>query len=71
MRNFSKKIFILKVLPIENKLINPVDFIAANGVLNTACFIVLAVYATTGFYGYLAFGSHVKDTVTLNLPNEP
>uniref|UniRef100_A0A914MEK0 Amino acid transporter transmembrane domain-containing protein n=5 Tax=Meloidogyne TaxID=189290 RepID=A0A914MEK0_MELIC len=59
------------VLPIENKLINPVDFIAANGVLNTACFIVLAVYATTGFYGYLAFGSHVKDTVTLNLPNEP
>uniref|UniRef100_A0A915P115 Amino acid transporter transmembrane domain-containing protein n=1 Tax=Meloidogyne floridensis TaxID=298350 RepID=A0A915P115_9BILA len=52
-------------------LINPVDFIAANGVLNTACFIVLAVYATTGFYGYLAFGSHVKDTVTLNLPNEP
>lgn len=59
------------VLPIENKMDQPHYFISANGVLNTACLLVLAVYCTTGFYGYLAFGAGVKDTVTLNLPNEP
>lgn len=46
----------------------PQHFISRNGVLNTACALVLAVYCTTGFYGYLAFGDDVKDTVTLNLP---
>lgn len=46
----------------------PQHFISRNGVLNTACALVLAVYCTTGFYGYLAFGDGVKDTVTLNLP---
>jgi len=56
------------VLPIENQMDEPQHFISANGVLNTACILVLAVYCTTGFYGYLAFGADVADTVTLNLP---
>lgn len=56
------------VLPIENQMDQPHHFISANGVLNTACLLVLAVYCTTGFYGYLAFGAGVKDTITLNLP---
>uniref|UniRef100_A0A914C3B6 Amino acid transporter transmembrane domain-containing protein n=1 Tax=Acrobeloides nanus TaxID=290746 RepID=A0A914C3B6_9BILA len=46
----------------------PHHFISSNGVLNTASLLVLAVYCTTGFYGYLALGNSVKDTVTLNLP---
>jgi len=58
------------VLPIENQMDSPQHFISPNGVLNTACLLVLAVYCTMGFYGYLAFGEAVKDTVTLNLPNE-
>jgi proton-coupled amino acid transporter len=57
------------ILPIENQMDEPQHFISNNGVLNTACLIVLAAYATMGFYGYLAFGADVKDTVTLNLPN--
>ncbi|KAH7731302.1 Protein T27A1.5 a [Aphelenchoides avenae] len=56
------------ILPIENQMDQPQHFISRNGVLNTACALVLAVYCTTGFYGYLAFGDDVKDTVTLNLP---
>ncbi|KAI1729254.1 transmembrane amino acid transporter protein domain-containing protein [Ditylenchus destructor] len=56
------------VLPIENQMNEPQHFISSNGVLNTACILVLAVYCTTGFYGYLAFGNQVKDTITLNLP---
>lgn len=46
----------------------PEHFISNSGVLNTACMLVLAVYCTTGFYGYLTFGDKVMDTVTLNLP---
>lgn len=46
----------------------PHHFISTNGVLNTASWLVLAIYCTTGFYGYLALGDNVKDTVTLNLP---
>ncbi|KAI1721320.1 transmembrane amino acid transporter protein [Ditylenchus destructor] len=56
------------VLPIENQMNEPQHFISSNGVLNTACILVLAVYCTTGFYGYLAFGNQVKDTITLNMP---
>ncbi|KAI6187840.1 Amino acid transporter, transmembrane family-containing protein [Aphelenchoides besseyi] len=58
------------VLPIENQMNEPMHFISNNGVLNTACGLVLAIYATIGFYGYLAFGEAIKDTVTLNLPND-
>lgn len=57
------------VLPIENQMDVPQHFISSNGVLNTACLLVLAVYSAMGFYGYLAFGDTVMDTVTLNLPN--
>uniref|UniRef100_A0A0K0EBN3 Aa_trans domain-containing protein n=1 Tax=Strongyloides stercoralis TaxID=6248 RepID=A0A0K0EBN3_STRER len=57
------------ILPIENRMAKPKQFIAWNGVLNTSSFVVLAIFAITGFYGYLAVGDDVKDTVTLNLPN--
>jgi proton-coupled amino acid transporter len=46
----------------------PLHFISNSGVLNTACLLVLAFYSTMGFYGYLAFGDSIKDTVVLNLP---
>jgi len=59
------------VMVIENRMQSPQHFIAWNGVLNSSCLVVLAIFAVTGFYGYLSFGDDVKDTVTLNLPNEP
>lgn len=49
----------------------PHIFIKWNGVLNSACLVVLAVFAVMGFYGYLAVGNKVADTVTLNLPRKP
>uniref|UniRef100_A0AC35GPW7 Amino acid transporter transmembrane domain-containing protein n=1 Tax=Panagrolaimus sp. PS1159 TaxID=55785 RepID=A0AC35GPW7_9BILA len=49
----------------------PQFFISWNGVLNSSCLVVLAVFAVTGFYGYLAVGDAVKDTITLNLPDQP
>uniref|UniRef100_A0A1I7XKI3 Aa_trans domain-containing protein n=1 Tax=Heterorhabditis bacteriophora TaxID=37862 RepID=A0A1I7XKI3_HETBA len=56
------------VLPIENQMDEPIHFITPNGVLNTACFLVLILYMTVGFFGYLKFGNDIMDTLTLNLP---
>jgi len=59
------------IMVIENRMQYPQNFIAWNGVLNSSCLVVLAIFSVVGFYGYLAFGDDVKDTVTLNLPDEP
>ncbi|KAK6012842.1 proton-coupled amino acid transporter 1 domain protein [Ostertagia ostertagi] len=57
------------VLPIENQMDEPLHFITHhNGVLNTACLLVLVLYMTVGFFGYLRFGNDIMDTLTLNLP---
>ncbi|VDM68858.1 unnamed protein product [Strongylus vulgaris] len=56
------------VLPIENQMDEPLHFITHNGVLNTSCFLVLILYMTVGFFGYLRFGDGIMDTLTLNLP---
>lgn len=47
---------------------NPELFISWNGVLNSSCFTVLIIFSIIGFYGYLAFGNAIAETVTLNLP---
>lgn len=59
------------IMVIENRMQQPQLFIAWNGVLNASCAVVLAIFAVIGYYGYLTFGDDVKDTVTLNLPDEP
>ncbi|ETN68885.1 transmembrane amino acid transporter protein [Necator americanus] len=59
------------IMPIENRMRNPHSFIAWNGVLNSSCLVVLAIFSVTGFYGYLSLGDEVKDTATLNLPMTP
>jgi len=58
------------VMPLENRMEKPQFFISWNGVLNSSCLVVLAVFAIIGFYGYLSVGDAVKDTVTLNLPTD-
>ncbi|CAB3402010.1 unnamed protein product [Caenorhabditis bovis] len=59
------------IMPIENRMASPTSFIAWNGVLNSSCLVVLAIFSVTGFYGYLSLGDEVKDTATLNLPMTP
>lgn len=56
------------VLPIENQMDEPIHFITPNGVLNTSCLLVLFLYMTVGFFGFLRYGDDIKDTLTLNLP---
>jgi len=56
--------------PSKTKWSSPKTSFQKNGVLNTGCLLVLVIYCTIGFYGYLCFGNNVKDTITLSLPNE-
>ncbi|PIC40370.1 hypothetical protein B9Z55_011738 [Caenorhabditis nigoni] len=40
------------IMPIENRMQSPHSFIAWNGVLNSSCLVVLAIFSVTGFYGF-------------------
>lgn len=58
------------VLPLENNMRNPGDFVGWTGVLNTGMIIVACLYTSVGFFGYLKYGKDVKGSITLNLPSE-
>jgi proton-coupled amino acid transporter len=57
------------VLPMENKLKNPKNMIGPFGVLSTGMGLVSVVYASSGFFGYITYGTKVEGSITLNLPN--
>lgn len=58
------------VMPVENEMAKPQHFLGCPGVLNTAMFIVVSLYASLGFFGYVRYGDEVKGSITLNLPPE-
>ncbi|CAH0717462.1 unnamed protein product, partial [Brenthis ino] len=58
------------VMPIENEMAKPQQFLGCPGVLNVSMVIVITLYAIFGFFGYLQFGDEVKGSITLNLPQD-
>ncbi|PZC83426.1 hypothetical protein B5X24_HaOG207809 [Helicoverpa armigera] len=58
------------VMPIENEMRKPQDFLGCPGVLNAAFTVIAVMYAFVGFVGYLRFGDEVRGSLTLNLPQE-
>jgi len=56
------------VLPIENKMRHPRNFLGCTGVLNISMSLVILLYITMGFYGYMRYGNEIKASITLNLP---
>ncbi|XP_038213569.1 proton-coupled amino acid transporter-like protein CG1139 isoform X2 [Zerene cesonia] len=58
------------VMPIENEMTKPQQFLGCPGVLNIAMSAVVALYAFVGFCGYLSFGESVRGSLTLNLPQD-
>lgn len=70
---FSTVLFAMEgigtVLPIENSMSKPEQFLGCPGVLNGAMSIVVILYMVVGFFGYLRFGNATQATVTLNLPD--
>ena len=58
------------VMPVENAMKKPQQFLGCPGVLNTAMFTVILLYAVIGFFGYVRYGDIVQGSVTMNLPQD-
>jgi solute carrier family 36 (proton-coupled amino acid transporter) len=58
------------VMPIENEMRKPHQFLGCPGVLNIAMSSVVMLYGFVGFAGYLSFGETVRGSLTLNLPQD-
>lgn len=56
------------ILPIENKLATPEDFLDNFGVLPTTMMLCTIFMTAIGLYGYNAFGEETKPTITVNVP---
>ncbi|EDV98491.1 proton-coupled amino acid transporter-like protein pathetic isoform X2 [Drosophila grimshawi] len=56
------------VMPVENSMKKPQQFLGCPGVLNTAMITVVLLYAIIGFFGYVRYGDEVRGSITLNLP---
>lgn len=71
---FSTVIFAMEgigvVMPVENSMAKPQQFLGCPGVLNTAMGTVITLYAVIGFFGYVRYGELSEGSVTLNLPTE-
>ncbi|XP_049945298.1 proton-coupled amino acid transporter-like protein pathetic [Schistocerca serialis cubense] len=56
------------VMPLENGMKTPRDFIGFCGVLTQAMTLLCVIYTTIGFLGYLKYGDSTQGSITLNLP---
>ncbi|XP_050086530.1 proton-coupled amino acid transporter-like protein CG1139 [Anopheles aquasalis] len=56
------------ILPLENEMKKPKKFGGNFGVLNKAMILIVTLYVGMGFFGYLNYGSAIKGSITLNLP---
>jgi proton-coupled amino acid transporter len=56
------------VMPLENSMKTPQNFIGICGVLNQGMSGVTLVYILLGFLGYVKYGDKAEGSITLNLP---
>lgn len=56
------------VMPLENEMKTPQNFVGICGVLNRGMSGVTMVYILLGFLGYWQYGNDTADNITLNLP---
>ncbi|XP_063633178.1 proton-coupled amino acid transporter-like protein CG1139 [Cydia splendana] len=58
------------ILPLENEMKTPKDFVGKFGVLNRAMISIILLYVGMGLFGYLQYGEGAKGSITLNLPGD-
>ncbi|XP_058457178.1 proton-coupled amino acid transporter-like protein pathetic isoform X2 [Malaya genurostris] len=58
------------VMPLENQMKTPQNFIGICGVLNQGMGGVTLIYILLGFLGYVRYGDQALGSITLNLPVE-
>lgn len=71
---FSIVIFAMEaigvVMPLENSMKTPQNFIGLCGVLNQGMGGVTLIYILLGFLGFVKYGEEAQGSITLNLPVE-
>lgn len=55
------------IMPLENEMRKPKEFVGPTGVLNRAFLVILFLYIGMGLFGYLKYGNDIRDSITLNL----
>jgi len=69
---FSITIFAMEaigvVMPLENNMKTPQNFIGICGVLSRGMSGVTLIYMLLGFLGYMRYGDKTAESITLNLP---
>ncbi|KOB76941.1 Amino acid transporter, partial [Operophtera brumata] len=58
------------ILPLENEMKTPKDFVGKFGVLNGAMVSIIVLYVGMGLFGYLQYGNGAHGSITLNLPSD-
>ncbi|KAJ2950495.1 hypothetical protein O0L34_g8738 [Tuta absoluta] len=56
------------VMPIENEMKRPKNFLGCPSVLFVAMSIIVFLYISLGLFGYFRYGAALKGSITLNLP---
>lgn len=54
-------------MPLENKMRKPTHFLGNFGIMNIGMTIVTITYLLLGLFGYMKYGNHTKELITLNL----
>ena len=58
------------VMPIENTMKKPQNFLGCPSVLVVAMTAIVFLYGTLGTFGYLRYGDVLRGSITLNLPTD-
>ncbi|XP_011307351.1 proton-coupled amino acid transporter 1 [Fopius arisanus] len=58
------------MIPLENEMDNPKKFMTPFGVLNSGMSLIIVLYVGMGLFGYVRYGTGVKGSITLNLPDD-
>ncbi|CAO1407954.1 unnamed protein product [Diamesa hyperborea] len=56
------------VMPVENAMKKPQQFLGCPGVLNTSMTVTIILYALVGILGYARYRGEIRGSITLNLP---
>lgn len=66
LKNAVKLVF-RQILPVENSMKQPENFLSSFGVLNISIAFLTVLNCTMGFFGYLRYGDETMGTITLNI----
>ncbi|XP_065341712.1 proton-coupled amino acid transporter-like protein pathetic [Cloeon dipterum] len=58
------------VMPLENNMKDPQNFLGRFNVLNTGLAIIVCLFTFVGFFGYLKYGEKTQGSISLNLPDD-